>query len=315
MKNRRLMLATVFLAVAWAAIMAEPNSAAARPHVPLGSNPYPVIWGGQQARSIQPAPRPPAGRSGDRGGHDGYRRHNSGRSYHYVPSVSYRSVGGFWGYNAYGYGYPYVCPYASPLWLSTEGFFGPPVVRQFGDGNDGLLLPRDRADVPEPKKAVGRATNAESIARARRFIGFGDAQFAQQKYSAANERYRKAAQSDPQLADAWFRQAFALSAIGRYKQAVAAIQRGLKIDPNWAASGFDLKQLYGFDQLAKEAHLDALAQAAENSPNNADLLFLVGVHLHFDGQSQRAEKFFQRAKELAGDDSAHIQAFMKKQRF
>ena len=44
----------------------------------------------------------------------------------------------------------------------------------------------------------------------------------------------------------------------------------------------------------------------------AFLLFLVGVHLHFDGQAQRAEKFFQRGAELAGDDAEHIRAFMRK---
>ena len=65
------------------------------------------------------------------------------------------------------------------------------------------------------------------------------------------ERYRKASQSAPQLADAWFRQGFALSAMGRYDLAVTAIKRGLKLNPNWAKSDFDLKELYGPDKLLR----------------------------------------------------------------
>jgi hypothetical protein len=39
-------------------------------------------------------------------------------------------------------------------------------------------------------------------------------------------------------------------------------------------------------------------------------VFLVGVHLHFDGQQARAVPFFERAARLAGGNDAHIQAFL-----
>ena len=54
--------------------------------------------------------------------------------------------------------------------------------------------------------------------------------------------------------------------------------------------GLILKELYGADNMTKNAHRDALAEAAEANPNDADLLFLLGVHLHFDGQADRARK-------------------------
>ncbi len=320
MKNTFFTLAVAFFAVAWTnAAVGEPHSGRIRPHPPLGNNPHPVIWGGQQVRPASPAPQPPAGRSAHHHGP----RHGYNHSYYFVRRY-YPYPGYVYGYDPYyGYGYPY--PYAYlPLYLSAEALYGPRAVQRFMGVADGFQPRPDaniiappaggnvEADAPEPKKAVERATNTQANALAWRFIGFGDAQFAAQKFADANQRYRKASQSAPQLADAWFRQGFALSAIGRYDLAVGAINRGLKINPNWAKSGFDLKELYGPDELAKDARLDVLAQAAADKPNDANLLFLVGVHLHFDGQAEQAEQFFQRAKELAGDDAEHIRTFMSK---
>ena len=182
------------------------------------------------------------------------------------------------GYDPY-YRYVYRFAYL-PLYLSAEALYGPRAVQRFMGVADGFQPRPDaniiappaggnvEADAPEPKKAVERATNTQANALAWRFIGFGDAQFAAQKFADANQRYRKASQSAPQLADAWFRQGFALSAIGRDDLAVGAINRGLKINPNWAKSGFDLKELYGPDELAKDARLDVLAQAAATSRSN-----------------------------------------------
>jgi tetratricopeptide (TPR) repeat protein len=304
MKNIRFTLAAAFLAAVWAtAAMADTNSAPAKPRIPLGNNPHPIIWGGQPSRPAQPVPQPRPSWPVEHNNHHG-QHHGFSRTY-YV-STYWPNVASYWGNYPYAYAYPYLYAY-QPRWLPAEGVLGP----QAGF-MDGMPLERGNDVAPEPKKAVARATNARANALAWRFIGFGDAQFAQQKYSEANGRYRKAAESAPQLADVWFRQALALSATGRYDQAVAAIKRGLRIDPNWPNSGFDLKKLYGADQRAAEVNLDALALNAEANPNDANLLFLVGVHLHFNGQPQRAEKFFQRAEELAGDDSEHITAFLKK---
>ena len=54
-----------------------------------------------------------------------------------------------------------------------------------------------------------------------------------------------------QLADAYFRQGFALAAMGSYSPAVKAIQRGLAIDPRWPDSPFQLDDLYGPNAAAK----------------------------------------------------------------
>ena len=47
-----------------------------------------------------------------------------------------------------------------------------------------------------------------------------------------------------------------------------------------------------------------------HDPGNADLMFVLGVFLHFDGQAERARKFFAKAKELDGGRAASVDGFL-----
>jgi hypothetical protein len=80
--------------------------------------------------------------------------------------------------------------------------------------------------------------------------------------------------------------------------------------PDWPSSDFRLDALYGDAALAKQAHQDSLANAALRDPNDADLLFVLGVFLHFDGQSERAKKFFAKSQELKSDAAPYVNAFL-----
>ncbi len=307
-------LATIVIGAATAA---DKTADAQKSRPPLGNNPHPVVSGGKTAKpSSNSPPSSTTKNPGNTDHREAGRSHGSGGC---LPS------GYIIGYEPYYYGYVY--PYAyPPLYLPAEELYGPQAVQRFwgiGDQfptNTGTDIPATRmrrdddADKPEPKKTVERATNAQSTALARRFIAFGDAQFAEQSFGDANMRYRKAAEVAPSLADPLFRQAFALAALGRYDAAVTAVKRGLKLNPDWPRSDFDLKELYGEDVLAKDARLDALATAAEKKPNDSNLLFLVGLHLHFDGQAPRAEKFFRLALQLAGNDAGYIRVFLEEEK-
>jgi hypothetical protein len=236
--------------------------------------------------------------------------------YPYYPAYAWP---GYW----YGPGYPLYVPYYDgsillpPVYVPSESIYGPEAVKRFM-GVDRWNYPRAGAfrpgpprDVPaEEKKPAGqRGTNAESIARARRFIGLGDKMFGEGKYADSYERYRMASQAAPGLADAYFRQGWALVASGRYESAAKALKRGLELDPNWPKSDFRLDSLYGANGAEKRAHLDMLATAATQNPQDADLLFLTGVFLHFDGQAERARPFFQRAGQLGGVEAKYLKAF------
>jgi tetratricopeptide (TPR) repeat protein len=221
---------------------------------------------------------------------------------------------------------PYYIP---PLYLPAEELYGPRAVQRFmgvdhwfqqpqPQAQTNIVIQRDArqpaapaappAEPEEPKP--GRATNQQALNLARRFLGFGDVHFTNQNYAEANDRYRKAATAAPQLADSYFRQAYALLAMGRYDLSMRAIRRGMDLSADWPQSGFSNAELYGDNPQAKAAHLEALAAASEEDPHNADLLFLVGVLLHFDGKPERARPFFERANQLLAGNDAHAKAFL-----
>ncbi|MGQ9575671.1 MAG: tetratricopeptide repeat protein [Thermoguttaceae bacterium] len=210
----------------------------------------------------------------------------------------------------------------APVYLPAEVLYGPePVWRLMGVAH--WVGPPGRVKVeaqrPEEAAAEGdqdrpaaqRASNPETLALAGRFVALGDQMFHKRKYVEANGRYRTAAQIAPGLADAHFRQGFALVAIGRYEAAAKAFKRGLEIEPDWAVSDFRLESLYGANEADKAAHFERLAEAAARQAPNADLLFVIGVCLHFDGQAQRALAFFRRAAQLAGANRTHLKGFLK----
>jgi tetratricopeptide (TPR) repeat protein len=311
---------TAFFCAAWAS--AEPRHPPDRHPPPGGNHQRPPQANGQvphlanQNRPHQADHRP------DQGPNHGHRSIGGylsilDRHYAYVPFY-----GGDCYLNPYFYPPSYYGGYVPPAFLTGDPWLGA-MAMPGAFGIDPRLAnanvfarPRlnDRdVDDAEPRKSADRSTNAQAVVLALKFIGYGDALFVQQKYAEANDRYRKAATSAPQLADPWFRQGFALAATGRYELAQNAFKRGLKLNPKWPKSGFDLDELYGPNAITKTAQLDAMANTAEENPNDAGLLFLIGVRLHFDGQADRAKVFFQRAAQLVGGDenAEHVRAFLR----
>jgi hypothetical protein len=163
---------------------------------------------------------------------------------------------------------------------------------------------------PQPAAPQVRATNEPTRFRAMQFMAAGDEHFRKQRFNSAYQRYKDAGTTAPDLAEAFFRQGFALAAMSQYSSAAKAIKRGLQLKPDWPESGFRLDVIYGDNHLAKTAHRDALAQAATEQPGNGDLLFLLGIALYFDGQADRSAIFFERAKLLEPGDITHIKLFL-----
>jgi tetratricopeptide (TPR) repeat protein len=182
-----------------------------------------------------------------------------------------------------------------------------PQERVKGVGGFGELADDEAKNGDRPKV---RASNAEAISRARQFIAYGDQHFHVQEFSDAYQRYKKAAAAAPDLAAAPFRQGFSLMAMGRYAPAAKALKHGLALQPDWANSPFRVDDLYGDNRLAKATHLEQLATEATEQPRNADLMFLLGASLYFDGQGERARVFFERAAELGFDREA-VAGFFK----
>lgn len=236
-------------------------------------------------------------------------------AYPYYVTPGYTPYGYYGGYGGY---VPYSYPgYLPPVFAPSETIYGPGAVQQFFGGENNSSPParsnpprrRDRAPDDDPPSSP-RSTNAASMAAGQKFIGFGDENFIRQRYADANQRYRKATQAAPALAEGYFRSGFALVALGHYEAAAQMFKRGLNVDPNWPQSQFRLDDLYGANQSVKTTHLESLAKAAMDEPSNGDLLFLVGIELYFDGQKDRAKPFFERADQLAHGNNTHLKNFL-----
>jgi hypothetical protein len=273
----------------------------------------------------------------------------SGKSVHAQYLVSPYGYGAppFSGY-ASPYGYPFlydVWPYyldtgtgplgpfvAPPLYVPAEQLgFGPQAVRRFMGLdpvrppviNNILIAPRgdardDAAHRPQvdnnafiaPPPPRVRESNAEARDRARQFIEFGDAQFAARNLAGAYDRYKKASEAAPDLAEAWFRQGHVLADLRRFDQAAAAFRRGIGLRPDWPAGGFRLPDLYGDNRAARAAMFEAVERALAARPADVNTRYVAAVQLFFDGRLELARTALQRASKL-GEPASNIEPFLK----
>lgn len=221
-----------------------------------------------------------------------------------------------------GYGWPIALP---PAYLPAEQIYGPAAAWRMIDAavpraplassvaasvNVQPQLPAGPLVIESKKKSAPKSSNQAVRARARRLVESGDRAFLEQNYTAALGRFRRAAEMTPDVAEARFREAQTLVALERYREAADAVRQGLEIDPHWPGWPLDLDRLYGRNQVAKTAHLDALATAALDQPSDGDLMFLVGVELFLDGQRDRSRKFLERAGQLADHGGEFVEAFL-----
>jgi hypothetical protein len=169
----------------------------------------------------------------------------------------------------------------------TGGFAGPLIPPGLNALNqrplDGLV-----GDPLPPVPVVNEAARA----RAWRFIEMGNRYFDEQNFRRAYVRYDKAAQAAPDLVEAHLLKGQALIAIGSYDMAARAFKQALRND-KWTDCQLRWDNVYGKNRVAKTAHIENLAEAAQNDPHNPDLMLLLGMELFFDGQIERSVKFFQ----------------------
>ena len=236
-------------------------------------------------------------------GHHADYHHHVDHHGHHGPYV-YRSYGPSY----YRYAYPYGVTLGGPIFVDPRTVVGPQAMRRFlgfngFDGRRAVVAPpmprRARPDEPQQARREPRKSNAASRGRARRFVELGDSQFAAQRYHRAVQRYKKAISSAPDVAAGYFRRGHAELAMGHYERAAKSYKAGLRIDPNWPDAPFRFEDFYDDNVAVRMAHLEALALAAEQDANNADLYFLIGVRLHFSEKPERARLFFERAARLA----------------
>ena len=248
---------------------------------------------------------------------------------------------GYGGYGGYGYGGYYPTYYSNPYFYNdsqpyffnqSPAFFnssyGYPscynapvinnasifVVRRTAPVVPAIASPASEIPAPRiivaPKRAAVRVSTVAGRSKARQQIKLGDAAFLTGRYVDALTRYRTAAEAAPDYADAQFRKGQAYIANGKHELAATSFRRGLELDPSATLEGFRLDDLYGVDSVAKGVHLENLAASALMHEDSADTYLLLGLMLRFDGESERAEKFFVKAAALSPEVGKSITVFL-----
>jgi tetratricopeptide (TPR) repeat protein len=239
-------------------------------------------------------------------GHHGHHHHS-----HVIIGGSYWGFPGYYGYPYYGYGRPlylndfgyYGYYQPGPVFVPADEIFGlKPMLRMMGV--DRLQRPAAlpnvvRVEIEDEKPKV-RVANAQAVERAEKFVEFGDAHFARQAFRTALERYKQATAAAPDMISAQMRYAQSLVAVRQYDQALKWFRRSLDIGPAAEWGRFRLADIYKDNIAVKAVHLDGVAAALADDPEDADLTLLLGLELHFDGQAERARPFLERYEKLSG---------------
>jgi hypothetical protein len=162
------------------------------------------------------------------------------------------------------------------------------------------LPPRVEVEQP-PKRVLGRPD-------ADRFVEAGRTAFADGQYGRALELFRKAAEITPNEPSAHYLVSQAYFALGKYREAVAAIAAGMALRADWSEARFNSRDLYWKKPAVFDDHLAALRQAATAFPDDPALAFLLGHQLWFDGKPAEAKPYLLKAKAM-GKEQTPAEAF------
>jgi hypothetical protein len=151
---------------------------------------------------------------------------------------------------------------------------------------------------------------AGAVEESQRLVELGKRAFRAQAYGLAAMRFRQAREVNPADAKASFLLAQAYLAVGQYRDAVRAIQEGLKLDPDWPRRDFQPRgELYAVADDWIE-HRQRLNDAARRQPKDASFAFLRAYAAWFDGERPQAMMWFLAARVLA-TDPRWIDLFLK----
>lgn len=134
-----------------------------------------------------------------------------------------------------------------------------------------------------------------------RQITQGRAAFLAQEPGRAAARFEEATRVLRNEPAAHFLLAQAYFALGKYREAVASIHTGLRLDAKWPGSDFRLSELYGPNGADYAEHRALLREALEQNPNDPVLLFLSAYQLWFDGRQDEARPLFRKAVPMVAD--------------
>jgi tetratricopeptide (TPR) repeat protein len=199
------------------------------------------------------------------------------------------------------------------------------------------LLPQDRLqplmpraeDEPKPRDKpeaeVGRnfdpfrygiplpaAPEANPTEEKKRLTKLANQAFAEQHYGLAAERYRQALAVAPDDGETHFLLAQAYFSLGKFREAVDAIETGLRWQKDWPSWDFKPRFLYAGNEDDLKDDMQRLDDALARLPDDPILLFLKAYQLWFDGRRAEALPLLRHAAAV-GTDKMAVEKFLKAQ--
>lgn len=171
---------------------------------------------------------------------------------------------------------------------------------------------KPKEDRPPPPLPMPPPPDPDPNVEYQRLIAMGKEAFAVQERGRALHRFRQAVALRPGDPEGQRLLALTLFSLGKYTDAVEAIQTGMRLDPNWENVRFRPLELYGPNPADWPENLQALEEALKGEPENPALLFLYAHQLWLDGRQDEAIPFFQKAARFAPEkDRPFINRFLK----
>lgn len=161
-------------------------------------------------------------------------------------------------------------------------------------------------------------TQKNKRAAAQSLYSQGLALISRDDYAKAVAYFEKAAEIDPNYAEAWYQAGFCYGMLGRHAEALKASRRAAALRPEWAetfvnvgASSFALGQF-------KDA-VDAYRQATRLDPYNADAQFALGLTFNKLNRTDEEILAYKRAIAQKSDHTGALErlglAYFKSKRF
>jgi tetratricopeptide (TPR) repeat protein len=166
--------------------------------------------------------------------------------------------------------------------------------------------------------ALSDATQKNKRAAAQSLYAQGLAQISRDDYAKAVGYFDRAAEIDPNYAEAWYQAGFCYGMLGKHADALKASRRAAALRPEWAetfvnvgASSFALGQF-------KDA-VEAYRQATRLDPYNADAQFALGLSFNKLNRTDEEILAYKRAVAQKPDHAGALErlglAYFKSKRF
>lgn len=181
---------------------------------------------------------------------------------------------------------------------------------QQAQGQDPAEAGNNDRQVVKPIRPAKARDALDMRAEMQKLVRKGNDAFATGDYKQALNLYQQAVAAAPLEPAPYFHLAQAHFALGRFIEAGVAIERGMRLHPQWPSAAFQPRAMYRDHAGDYERHLGALAEEVGRNINDESLLFLLAYQLWFDGRREEAVALFRRAAALAHDTTL-IERFLK----